>query len=259
MADHGYGKIDGDNISEINAPTERNTSHEFRVAKYVFDANLVKNQSINKIVSAAAVVAAGVSTIAAQPDGLNPLQYSYIVSGGSVTAAVVTVVGTDATGATVTEVVNFNQGSGVAALILGSVIFATVTSITTSGLVGTPSSDTLSVQNAHLCAGDPLPAGATVVRGFYDSPAGGGVGGILTSGGSAQISIGLNIAFADLKAAAVLGTNATVGPLDTLSTGLVAAFQKKLLKPTQPTVNVTAAALTGGRFYLFLEYVVSDS
>jgi hypothetical protein len=95
-----------------------------------------------------------------------------------------------------------------------------------------------------------LPKGAIVQNGVID------VITAPTSGGSATVSFSTGKTAADLKAAtaiaSITGLVATI-PVGTAGTSI------KLTADTVPSIVVAVAALTAGKFYVIVEFTLSDS
>jgi hypothetical protein len=95
--------------------------------------------------------------------------------------------------------------------------------------------------------GPALPVGFRIMQGYWTPRT------AITSGGSAQISIGTSSsATTNLLAAAVLGTNGTVGPKATVPVFATPANSVRVTAESQPVMNVTVDTLTGGEAKLVL-------
>lgn len=94
----------------------------------------------NDRIVVSATIANGAQTIAAQPDCPRNITITVTDANASISAGTVTVVGTDSKGRSVQEVLTFPTLT-----LTGTKIFASITSVTVSGLVGNGVGDTIIV------------------------------------------------------------------------------------------------------------------
>jgi len=111
-------------------------------------------------------------------------------------------------------------------------------------------------QGAIKLRGPKLPANFRVLNAVFEPTT------AITSGGSAQISVGTSgSATTNLLAAAVLGTNGTAAPKLCVPDWATVADSVKVTDEVEPVINVTVADLTAGRatLTLFGYFSVPDS
>ena len=97
-----------------------------------------------------------------------------------------------------------------------------------------------------------LPDNAVVVRSWWE------VTDAVTSGAAAQISFSIPTDDVDgISAAAVLGTQGTLGYHEGLQLGTAASFSTKTTAERELSMEVTVAPLTAGILILFCDYVVT--
>lgn len=109
---------------------------------------------------------------------------------------------------------------------------------------------TITLKGSEGAGAPTIPKGAIVTKVIFDTVT------ATASGGSATLAFGTGQAGNDLKAATAYGTYTALlagVPVETAATAI------KMTADRNPTVTIATAALTAGKIYVLIEYIMSKT